>query len=69
MLAASTHWTDIVGIKDKITDYRDHLRVIRSRNERHPGSSTSFLVADQGHAWVTHRLYLAEIIGSVLSKK
>jgi len=69
MLAASTHWTDIVGTNDKITDYRDHLRVIRSRNEIHPGSSTSFLVGDQGHAWVTHRLYLANIIGTILRKK
>ena len=69
MLAASTHWTDIVGTKDKITDYHDHVRVIRSRNEMHPGSSTAFLVGDQGHAWVTHRLYLADIIGTILRKK
>lgn len=69
ILAASTHWTDIVGTKDKITDYHDHLRVIRSRNDIHPGSSTSFLVGDQGHAWVTHRLYLADIIGTILRKK
>ena len=69
MLAVSTHWTDIVGTGDKITNYQDHLRVIRTRNEIYPGSSTSFLVGDQGHAWVTHRLYLADIIGTVLRKK
>lgn len=69
MLAASTHWTDIAGTKDKITDYTDHLRVIRQRNILHPGSSTSFLVADQGHAWVSNRAYLADIVGNVLRKK
>ncbi len=69
MLAASTHWTDIVGTKDKMTDFQDHLRVVRSRNELHPGSSTSFLVADQGHAWVTHRSYLADLIGMILREK
>lgn len=69
MLAASTHWTDIAGTGDKITDYQDHLRVVRERNDMHPGSSTSFLVAGQGHAWVTYRAYLADIIGSVLRKK
>jgi pimeloyl-ACP methyl ester carboxylesterase len=69
MLAASTHWTDIAGMADKITDYKDHLRVVRERNEVHDGSSTSYLVADQGHAWVLRRAYLADIISSVLDKK
>lgn len=69
MLAASTHWTDIAGTGDKITDYKDHLRVVRERNDLHNRSSTSYLVTDQGHAWVLYRAYLADIIGSVLSKK
>lgn len=69
MLAASTHWTDIAGTRDKITDYKDHVRVIRARNKLYPDSSTSFLVADQGHAWVTHRLYLADVIGAILRTK
>lgn len=69
MLAASTHWTDSAGTADKITDYKDHIRVVRERNELHHGSSTSYLVAEQGHAWVVRRAYLADIISQILDKK
>ncbi|MNT30369.1 hypothetical protein D3C72_1661590 [compost metagenome] len=69
MLAASTHWTDIVGARDRMTDFKDHMRVVRARNEIHPGSSTSLLVADQGHTWVTRRRYLAALIGTILDEK
>lgn len=69
MLDPQTHWTDIAGTEDKITDYRDHLRVIRARNDLYPHSSTSHLIAGQGHAWVTHREYLADTLGNILNEK
>jgi pimeloyl-ACP methyl ester carboxylesterase len=67
-LSPKTQWVDIVGSKEAISDYADHLAVVRERNEKTPHSSQSHILGSETHSWGVHRAGVAEAISISLDK-
>lgn len=57
-----TKWVDIVGTKDHMTSYKDHLEIVRERNIVHPHSSTVHLLGGESHMWAAKRSLLAKLV-------
>ena len=68
-LSPRTRWTDIVGAKDQLTDYADHLQIVSQRNETAPGSSSLHILSHKGHLWGDDRAELAAAVKQLLERK
>jgi pimeloyl-ACP methyl ester carboxylesterase len=66
LLDRQTKWIDIVGTKDHMTSYVDHLKIARERNESLPHSSSVHLLGGESHMWAVKRSLLAEIVRTAI---
>lgn len=64
-----TKWDDVVGGDDHMTDYKDHLALVRQRNQRIERQSSLHLLGGKAHMWATNRQHLAQIVSSVVSRE
>lgn len=67
-LHPQTNWTDIVGAKDRLTHFADHLRIVRDRNLHHPRSSSIHVLSHKSHLWGDDRGELAQYIHRGLTR-
>ncbi len=61
-LSESTKWQDYVGSKEKVTDWKDHLKVVRDRNKLVPRSSKLYVLSGESHSWGVYSNSVATII-------
>lgn len=66
-LHEQTKWHDIIGTKDNMTDYRDHLLLVAQRNQVLPHSATIDVMPGEAHMWATKRALLAEKVRDAVS--
>lgn len=68
-LSPSTHWCDVVGSKEEVTDWKDHLETVRRRNAQLPGSSSEHILGSEFHSWGVHANAVALSVASVLKRQ
>ena len=61
-----TRWIDMIGTKDHMTDYKDHLALVRQRNQEVPRSSSVYLLAGESHMWATKRSMLQKMVKTAI---
>ena len=66
-LSPQTHWVDVVGSKEAITDYADHLAVVGDRNLEHPHSSKSHILGSESHSWGLNTQSVAEVASAYIN--
>lgn len=69
LLHEDTKWTDIVGTKDHMTSYKDHVEIIRERNRAVPRSSSVYLLGGESHMWAVKRSLLAKLVDTAINEK
>jgi pimeloyl-ACP methyl ester carboxylesterase len=67
-LDKDTKWIDIVGTRDHMTSYEDHLKIIRERNTVYPRSSAVHLLGGESHMWAAKRALLAKLVRDAIEK-
>jgi hypothetical protein len=67
-LGPQTHWSDIVGGKDAVTRWTDHLAALRNRNAQFPRSSDQYVMTEETHSVGVHRPAMAEVVALTLDR-
>lgn len=67
-LSPETKWFDFVGSLEHVTNWSDHLRLVRERNDSNPHSSYLYVLGSETHAWDVYINSLAEAAASTLMK-
>lgn len=67
-LNPDTKWYDFVGSKEEVTDWRDHLAVLRQRNALIPRSSQLYILGSEKHSWTLHINAAAAAVAAVINQ-
>lgn len=57
-LDASTKWQDVIGTRDNLSDWENHVQTVAARNNLSPGSSVVKVVEGGGHEYSRLRIVL-----------
>ncbi len=68
-LHPNTHWRDVLGGHDSLTNLHNHTRSIEARNRRFPGSSELTAIKDIDHEWSRERIVLTARDVELFSQK
>lgn len=67
-LSPVTVWRDVVGERDPLTDYRDHIALAEARNSDADTSSSVHVEPGMGHMWATKIERFAQLVREALDE-